>query len=66
MGPSRVYNPLNGVEVKTLILREIEAAFAEVSDFRESVPFRVTPESRKTSRCKRSERISPQTLRQKR
>ncbi len=41
MGPSRVYNPLNGVEVKTLILREIEAAFAEVSDFREMVTFPV-------------------------
>jgi len=41
MGPSRVYNPLDGAEVKALILAEVEKAFSEVSDFRPSVAFPV-------------------------
>ncbi len=41
MGPSRVFNPLNGAEVEAIIIREVKAAFAEVSDFREMVTFPV-------------------------
>jgi hypothetical protein len=41
MGPSRVYNALQGDEVKKIILREVEQAFNEVADFRPSVAFPV-------------------------
>lgn len=41
MGPSRVYNPLNGEEVKAFILKRISQAFDEVPDFRQSVAFPV-------------------------
>lgn len=37
----RIFNPLNGEEVKKIILQEIEQAFGEVADFRPIVTFPV-------------------------